>query len=60
MLIGSITNGDKKLTISEGRLRGNEIILTAGGDIYKGLVTGNKIEGTYSSKGIIKKWSATR
>jgi precorrin-6B methylase 2 len=60
MLTGSMITRGKKLTISEGRLRGNEITFTTDGDIYKGIVAGNKIEGTFSSKGIVKKWSAAR
>jgi precorrin-6B methylase 2 len=60
MLKGSITTGGKKLTISEGRLRGNEITFTAGGDIYKGVVDGNKIAGTFTSKGTVKIWNANR
>jgi precorrin-6B methylase 2 len=60
MLSGSLTAGIKRLVISKGRLRGNEITFTAGGDIYKGMVDVHKIEGTVSSKGIVKKWSATR
>jgi precorrin-6B methylase 2 len=60
MLTGSATVNTRKHTVSEGRLRGNEITFRLGGDIYKGIVSGNKIEGTYSSENIIKKWSATR
>ena len=60
MLTGSMIVGRKKLTITEGRLHGNEITFTASGDIYNGLVVGNKIEGTFTSGGNTKKWSATR
>jgi precorrin-6B methylase 2 len=60
MVTGSIITGGKNLAISEGRLKGNEINFTAGGDKYKGIVAGNKVEGTFSSKGIVKKWSAAR
>lgn len=60
MLTGSMKFGGKKLTITEGRLRGNEITFTASGDIYTGLVAGRKIEGTFTSGGKTNKWSATR
>lgn len=60
MLTGSMKFGGKKLTITEGRLRGNEITFTASGDIYAGLVAGRKIEGTFTSGGKTNKWSATR
>jgi precorrin-6B methylase 2 len=60
MLTGSKIVGSKKLTITEGRLRGNEITFTASGDIYTGLVVGNKMEGTFTSRGNTNKWSATR
>lgn len=60
MLTGSMIVGSKKLTITEGRLRGNKIIFTASGDIYTGLVIGSKMEGTFTSGRNTKKWSATR
>lgn len=60
MLSGSLTIGNKDLTIYEGRLRGNEITFIADGDIYNGLVTSNRIVGTITSGGGTKKWSATR
>ena len=60
MLTGSMIVGNNKLTITEGKLRGNEITFNAGGTIYAGLVNGSKIEGTFTSGGITKTWSATR
>jgi precorrin-6B methylase 2 len=60
MVTGNLTTGGKSLPVSGGKLRGNEITFTVGGDAYKGIIDGNKIEGTSASKGIIKKWSATR
>ena len=60
MLTGSKIVGSKKLTITEGRLRGNEITFTASGDIYTGLVVGSKMEGTFTSGGNTTKWSAAR
>lgn len=60
MITGSLTTGRKEYAITEGRLAGNKITFTAAGDIYSGIVTGNKIEGTFSSNGTSKKWSASR
>ena len=60
MLRGSMAVGSKKLSITEGRLCGNEITFIAGDTIYSGLVTGNKMEGTFTSGDDTKKWSATR
>lgn len=60
MLTGSMIVGSKKLTITEGRLRGNEITFMANGASYIGVVTGSKIDGTFTSGGNTKKWSATR
>lgn len=60
MITGSLKTGNKNLSITEGRLRGNEITFTAGEDIYTGLVSGSKIEGAIKSGGNTKKWSATR
>lgn len=57
---GTLKKGDKSFEFSSGRLRGNEIKFTAGGEFYTGTVEGNKIEGTMISSGIEKKWSAVR
>jgi len=60
MLTGSMTVGNRKLTITDGRLRGNQITFTASGNMYTGLVDGSKIEGTFTLGGNTNKWSATR
>ena len=60
MLTGTLKTGGKNLTITEGRLRGNEITFKIGADNYVGTVTGKKIEGTLASGGKTKKWSASR
>jgi len=60
MLKGSLFTGNKKVPITGGRLTGNSIIFKAGDDLYSGLVNGNKMEGTITSGGNTKKWSATR
>jgi precorrin-6B methylase 2 len=60
MLTGSIKEGGKNISITEGRLRGNEITFKVGGDEYNGTVTGRKIEGTLISGSKTSKWSASR
>lgn len=60
MISGILNTGNKSLDITGGRLRGNEITFTAGGDVYTGIVDVSKIEGMVTSGGNNKKWSATR
>ena len=60
MFTGRIKAGSKDLAITEGRLRGNEITFKIGGDVYTGIVTGRKIEGTLISGAKTSKWSASR
>ena len=60
MLTGYIANGSNKLSITGGRLRGNEITFAAGGIVYTGTVAGSIIKGTCSSGGDVKKWDAKR
>jgi len=60
MIYGTVKTGNRSVSISTGRLRGNEISFTAGSDVYTGLVEGNKMEGTVTLDGKTKKWSATR
>lgn len=60
MLSGTIRNGNKFFDLSAGRIRGNEIAFSAGGDFYTGTIDGNKMEGSVKSGSETKKWSATR
>jgi hypothetical protein len=60
MISGILKTGSKSVDITGGRLRGNEITFTAGGDNYTGKVDISKIEGIVTSGGNNKKWSATR
>jgi precorrin-6B methylase 2 len=60
MIKGSLTTGNNKAAITDGRLTGNKIVFKAGGDYYSGVINGNRMEGTVSSGGSSKKWSATR
>jgi hypothetical protein len=43
-----------------GRLRGDQIALTAGTTEYKGRVVGKRMEGTATAAGKETPWSATR
>jgi hypothetical protein len=60
MISGTLKKGVKTVDITAGRLRGNEITFTSGGEIYTGTVDGNKIEGKMTSNGNSTKWSASR
>lgn len=60
MISGSLTSGGNTSRIKGGRLKGDEIRFTAGEAEYVGRVTGDTIEGTFSSGGITRKWAATR
>jgi hypothetical protein len=57
---GELIRGREKTTITDGLLRGNNITFHAGNTVYTGLVSGNRIEGTFESNGKKVKWSATR
>jgi SAM-dependent methyltransferase len=46
---GTLTEGKAARPVT-GKVRGEEITLTAGGMIYKGIVKGNKIEGTAGNR----------
>lgn len=46
--------------VLKGRLRGDQIVFTAGGAEYTGRVNGNTIEGTVKTADGERKWTATR
>jgi hypothetical protein len=52
MLSGTLRTGGKSVALESGKVRGDEIVFTAGGVEYKGTVNGNRIDGG--------NWSATR
>ena len=52
MLSGTLRSAGKSLPIEGGRVRGEEVVFTAGGVEYKGKVNGKRIDGG--------SWSATR
>lgn len=55
---GSIKSDGKSTPVSLGKLRGNEITFTCGDQVYKGIVSGNRMEGSMTSKGKTTKWTA--
>jgi SAM-dependent methyltransferase len=56
-ITGSYTLGGKTLEIADGRLQGEQITFTAGGQTYSGRVTGNRMEITPAGGGAV---TATR
>ena len=59
MIFGTLSSGATTVPVV-GRLRGDEIIFTAGADRYTGRADGNAMEGQVLSGGSTAKWNATR
>jgi len=59
---GKLNRNGRSVTISDGRLNGNEITFKAGDNLYTGNVNGNKITGTVTNAAAGNKsdWSASR
>jgi hypothetical protein len=57
---GTVTIGRSTQTVVTGRLRGEELMFTAGGNAYRGKVSGNTIEGTVTTPKGEMPWRATR
>jgi hypothetical protein len=57
---GILKTEKSDLTISEGKLYGDQITFSANGEKYSGIVNGNSIEGTVNSGQKSRKWSAAR
>jgi hypothetical protein len=60
MLSGTLRSKTNTTSISNGRLRGEQINFTAGGAQYSGRISGNTMEGSVKSGGTDGKWRATR
>jgi hypothetical protein len=59
MIEGTLKIGDRSMPITNGRVRGDQVIFNAGGAEYSGRVSGNRIDGT--SKGTAAgSWSAAK
>jgi hypothetical protein len=60
MLSGTLKQGTNSTPISDAKMRGEEIVFTAGGTQYTGKVAGNTMSGTAKNGGNETKWEATR
>jgi SAM-dependent methyltransferase len=60
MVSGSLKSGTGAQSVTDGRLRGDQLTFTAGGTTYTGKVTGNTIEGTAKAGSNTTKFTATR
>ncbi len=60
MVSGRLTNGNVVTPVTEGRLRGNEIVFNAGGARYTGMVDGGIMTGKVVSGGKEDSWTAKR
>lgn len=62
MVHGRLRQGEKTITISGGRLNGNEITFRAGDYLYTGSINGNRMSGKVSDSvlGNTGNWAATR
>ena len=60
MISGTLKSGAKGTPVMNGRLNGEQISFTVGGDRYTGRVNGSAMAGTVKSGGSSGKWSATR
>jgi hypothetical protein len=57
MVSGTLKNGATSETITNGRIRGDQISFDAGATHYTGKIAGNTMEGTVTGGGA---WKATR
>jgi hypothetical protein len=59
MVSGTVTSGGESTPVT-GRLRGEQITLSFGGQEFTGRVNGNSIEGTLRNGSAQSSWSATK
>ena len=59
MVTGTLKSGSKNISISSGRLLGDQISFSADGAVYSGKVSGNSMTGTVKGSSS-PNWSATR
>jgi SAM-dependent methyltransferase len=60
MLSGSVKSSTATVTISAGKVNGNDVTFTAGGAQYSGKLNGNTLEGVVKNGSIETQWKATR
>jgi hypothetical protein len=58
VITGSLMSSGSKTPVSTGKLKGNQISFTTGEKVYKGVVSGKSMEGSFELKGKTGKWSA--
>jgi hypothetical protein len=58
LITGSLKTNNGTVPVTAGKLRGSEIAFTCGEKVYKGIVTGKKMDGSFTEKGKTGKWSA--
>jgi hypothetical protein len=56
---GTLKSGPSSMAVLDGKIRGDLISFSVGDAKYSGRVSGNTMQGTFSSSGSIP-WSATR
>jgi hypothetical protein len=59
-ITGAFAPGPLALTVSEGRLDGDQLRFTAGGAEYRARVTGDVIDGTIATGAGVRPWKAVR
>ncbi len=59
---GTLRNGNRTMTITDGKLNGDKLSFRINGSLYTGVVSGKRILGTVSdtSRGTLSDWFATR
>jgi hypothetical protein len=60
MFSGEFRQGNSTSSISEGRLKGNELTFKINGVLYTGTVSDSQIQGSYEKNGKTINWSASR
>jgi precorrin-6B methylase 2 len=60
MVYGKLTTNGKAVTITEGRLRGDEITFKVGEALYTGKVDGKRMTGTVTDRSTKSDWIATK
>jgi len=60
MIYGYFVNNGKEIPVTDGRLSGNEITFKIKGDLYTGIVEGNKMRGTVTNESSKSDWVATK
>jgi SAM-dependent methyltransferase len=60
MIYGSLTEGGKSTSLTDGRLSGNQITFKIGDRLYIGTVDGGKMSGNYTTASVKADWVAIR